>query len=641
MAAKLQCEICGGKLIGKPGGIFECENCGTEFSTEWAKAKLQEITGTVKVEGTVQIQGKVHVEGPVKVENAVSKESLLKLGNNALEDGKWDKASDYYEQVLRIDAENAEAYLGLALVEAKCRELREVGGIIPTPDAIRNFESGAAFRRFLQYASQEQKKPVLHKLGLSKQFAAEWQEKRTAEREKREREALAEHEKREREALAKQQQKRDELAEVRDRAKLLQDRIIIEFPGHVYAVKSDGTVLCTDQYRQEQVGAWRHVTQLVEAVGVYGKTEFAGYRGWPWKIRKPENQKSFLEEHAYFRWTGVKKLHWVSYGGAVGLMQDGSVKAFIEADARDDVRSALEKAAKWADIKQLACVHKYIGNKEFTIYGLRKDGVILCTAASDPLAGRSEIRELFTDGYHIAALTSAGRALDDFGHEICTEYSQNDRRMWTSIVSVCHACGEWFGLTTDGEIKARGEYKSGYSYKSRGLAFAGVKDIVSIVGGKDYLLYLDKNGRVHLYSEGERKNTSGSGQQNNLEEVWNWKQQIVAVYAYESSVLGLRNDGTVVCAGDKTEEWKTTAQWKLFGSLDTLQDELAQDRAAALADAKTELQIAETQKQQKQTELANVKGLFANKRRIELEADLAILDETILQIKNNLEATGN
>ena len=63
MAAKLQCEICGGKLIGKPGGIFECDSCGMEYDTAWVKEKIQEITGTVKVEGTVEVQGKVQVEG--------------------------------------------------------------------------------------------------------------------------------------------------------------------------------------------------------------------------------------------------------------------------------------------------------------------------------------------------------------------------------------------------------------------------------------------------------------------------------------------------------------------------------------------------------------------------------------------------
>ena len=51
--AALTCEICGGKLIGKPGGVFECDSCGMEYSTEWARNKIQEIKGTVKVEGTV------------------------------------------------------------------------------------------------------------------------------------------------------------------------------------------------------------------------------------------------------------------------------------------------------------------------------------------------------------------------------------------------------------------------------------------------------------------------------------------------------------------------------------------------------------------------------------------------------------
>ena len=73
MAAKLQCEICGGKLIGRPGGVFECDSCGMEYDTAWAKAKIQEITGTVKVEGTVEVTGKVQVEGPVKVEGGVKR----------------------------------------------------------------------------------------------------------------------------------------------------------------------------------------------------------------------------------------------------------------------------------------------------------------------------------------------------------------------------------------------------------------------------------------------------------------------------------------------------------------------------------------------------------------------------------------
>ena len=38
--AALKCEICGGGLIGKPGGVFECEYCGVKYDTSWAKAKI-------------------------------------------------------------------------------------------------------------------------------------------------------------------------------------------------------------------------------------------------------------------------------------------------------------------------------------------------------------------------------------------------------------------------------------------------------------------------------------------------------------------------------------------------------------------------------------------------------------------------
>ena len=113
MASKLQCEICGGKLVGKPGGIFECENCGTEYSTEWAKAKIQEITGTVKVEGTVEVHGSVQVEG------TANKNSLLKRTWISLQDEEWDKAKDLSEQILNIDPECGEGYLLLMLARMK------------------------------------------------------------------------------------------------------------------------------------------------------------------------------------------------------------------------------------------------------------------------------------------------------------------------------------------------------------------------------------------------------------------------------------------------------------------------------------------------------------------------------------------
>ena len=83
--AALQCEICGGKLIGKPGGVFECDSCGMEYSTEWAKAKIQEIRGTVQVEGTVEVTGTVKGEGGANKDLAKFTDQI-----NSLCD-KWDR----------------------------------------------------------------------------------------------------------------------------------------------------------------------------------------------------------------------------------------------------------------------------------------------------------------------------------------------------------------------------------------------------------------------------------------------------------------------------------------------------------------------------------------------------------------------
>ena len=124
MAAVLQCEICGGKLVGKPGGIFECDSCGMEYSTEWAKQKIQEIRGTVKVEGTVEVTGKVQVEGgTVNVEGTATKESWLKRAKMCCADGDWEKAKELLEQVLNADPECAEAYLYRAAVKKECKTL--------------------------------------------------------------------------------------------------------------------------------------------------------------------------------------------------------------------------------------------------------------------------------------------------------------------------------------------------------------------------------------------------------------------------------------------------------------------------------------------------------------------------------------
>ena len=66
------------------------------------------------------LQEKV-VVGSVGGSNKVT--ALLERGNMALEDGDWAKADSFFEDVLNNDAHNAQAYIGKALAQEKCRTM--------------------------------------------------------------------------------------------------------------------------------------------------------------------------------------------------------------------------------------------------------------------------------------------------------------------------------------------------------------------------------------------------------------------------------------------------------------------------------------------------------------------------------------
>ena len=64
---------------------------------------------------------------PVYVSNEADARTTaaVKRGNLALEDGEYDKAKEYFDQALNLDAECAEAYYGMGLAEKKCRSGEE------------------------------------------------------------------------------------------------------------------------------------------------------------------------------------------------------------------------------------------------------------------------------------------------------------------------------------------------------------------------------------------------------------------------------------------------------------------------------------------------------------------------------------
>ena len=144
--AALVCEICGGKLMAKSGGLFECEYCGMQYDKTRIQEMVQEIKGTVQVEGTVEVTGTVKLDGPVEVKGSVTLENLLIRGNDALADGIWDRADEFFEKALDINPSNAQAYLGQMMAQLHVRKHEDL------KDCAEPFDCSFYYKKVMQFA---------------------------------------------------------------------------------------------------------------------------------------------------------------------------------------------------------------------------------------------------------------------------------------------------------------------------------------------------------------------------------------------------------------------------------------------------------------------------------------------------------
>lgn len=131
--AALTCDICGGKLTGKPGGVFECDSCGMEYSTEWAKQKVQEIKGVVQVDNTHMV------------------ENYMRLACNAYDSDNKREAEEYCNKVIEIVPTHKDAWL----LKGRAAGWQSTLGNIRIPEAINCFANA------IQYAGDQEKADVV------------------------------------------------------------------------------------------------------------------------------------------------------------------------------------------------------------------------------------------------------------------------------------------------------------------------------------------------------------------------------------------------------------------------------------------------------------------------------------------------
>ena len=472
--AALQCEICGGKLIGKPGGVFKCDSCGMEYSTEWAKAKIQEIRGTVQVEGTVE------VTGTVKVEGGANKESLLKRGYLLLEDSDWKGADECFDQVLNIDPECAEAFAGKLCAGLKCSRLEEIA---QRTEEFEKIERNRHYQKVLRFGENALKKRM------------------TGYLDSRREECLRKLEGLKQVNTRNMEQGRRQAARV--------SGMVAFSPANrvgynIAAAKSDGTVLVTgeitDYLSQDHVERWTEVTAVAMStcslLGLRGDgTVLTAGLGWEYN---PDGLQPLMMDCASKPWTDVVSIACGESHG-VGLKADGTVLASLQhiEDADPDLLAYIGRGQTDVDgWKQVIA----IAAGAFHTVGLRADGTVV--AAGDNQFGQCDVQE-WKDIAAVAASQefdgTVGLRVD--GTVVMTGKDKSLKakvETWVDLVAIAVGRNQIVGLKADGTgIVARS--------KSRSTQMMDWTDLVA-VAAFDPIIGIRKNGTIvadsYIYTRG-------------------------------------------------------------------------------------------------------------------------------------------
>ena len=464
--AALQCEICGGKLVGKPGGLFECEYCGMEYNTDWAKAKIQEIKGTVKVEGTVEVTGTVKLDGPIRVEGNATIANYIKKGKMELADENWRAAGDAFTSALNIDAENIEANFGAYMASSQCRSVDDFYK--------RYVECGEPddvfYRRAKQYFSLEQQQM------LSKLDAEHEQFQRDKELKEREDERKAQELKKQRGHLLQTQGKI-----VRQQNALARKHIAFVggWSWRVFAgLRADGTIQIIDHYGENS--EWKKVEKWRNIVAISG--------GDKWLA-------GLTTDGCCYVFTGKDTITIYDGQDAIAISVGKEQVAILRANGQIYVygtnsltRINNDLSCTWSDIVAIEVW-------ETNLMGLTKDGEIKVTK---PGSNRSpgywweKVVAIGIDGEDYFGLNQDGTLCVDWKYQ--DSYYSNPLIDWHDICAfqMTNSLGtSVVGWMPDGSMRTTDE----------NIILNKCKDVVAVCCAKDLCVGLAKNGTLRVVSE--------------------------------------------------------------------------------------------------------------------------------------------
>jgi alpha-tubulin suppressor-like RCC1 family protein len=448
-----------------------------KHTKERVKAMAQEVTGTVEVSNIAGI------------------ESLMKRGNLALEDSKWNEAYECFDKILDIDPEYAPVYIGMLCLELKFKNEADLA------DYKKPLDDMPYYQKALRFADASYRAKVTGYNQAIKDHIAEEQRR------------YQENLENQKEQIQKQKNYHD----------------CISFgSSHIVGLKTDGTVVAVgyEGWNACDTGDWYGIVAITarekHTVGLKadGTVVAVGDNGWG-KCNTGD-------------WRDIIAIA-AGYYHTVGLKADGTV---VVAGGHHHNRC---DTSDWRDIIAIAA-------GVFHAVGLKADGTVVAEGkyyTSVPTIKSNnfdvkwwrDIIAIATGYYHIVGLKADGTVVTegiytytDRSFKFDSSFRLNDE--WRDIIAVAAGDNHIVGLKVDGTVVAVGD--NGWGKCNTG----DWRDIIAIAAGGNHVVGLKADGTVVAVGNNEEHQCNTG----------NW-YDIVAVSAGYNHTVGLKADGTVVAVG--------------------------------------------------------------------------------------------
>ncbi len=364
-------------------------------------------------------------------------ETLLQRGNMAIEDENWDEAKIHFNKILDINAECAEAYFGLALVETKRKSVKEL------------VENEAAGNKNYQRAKQFASGVFLESLNQAERDFAEY--------------------------------KREQLNHI-DTLKTLRKRNkpfskLISAGGAL--LFSNGQVKATGDNENGQcnVNKWNDIVAVssssLHTVGLKnnGTVVAVGY-----------NEFGQCKVSSWKEIVDVSAVGWRT----VGLKKDGTV---LEVGSSPDAEFSLEHRHEAGKLRNWKNIISISAGDNHTV-GLKADGTVIAVGnnyfGQCKIANWRYIVDISASAYHTVGLKFDGTVIATGDNK----KGQCNVTTWKDIIAVSAGDYHTVGLKADGTVVAVGDnYNGGCNVKNW-------RDIIAVSAGSWYTMGLKKDGTV-------------------------------------------------------------------------------------------------------------------------------------------------